>query len=136
MAKQKFTPGQVIAALNQANGLIFVAAGRLGCTSATVINYANRYPSIRDAIEEKKGRRLDVAEAKLDAAVLAGEAWAVQFLLRTQGRHRGYGESQQHEHTGRDGKDLYPVEAFVAAAIKHAKEHAGGSANGERTTGA
>ena len=34
------------------------------------------------------------------------------------------------------GKDLYPVEAFVAAAIKHARESAGGSTNGERTAGA
>jgi hypothetical protein len=130
--KQKFTPGQVIAALNHCSGLIFLAADRLGCTSRTVFNYANRYPSIRTAIDEKKGKRLDVAEAKLDAAVLAGEPWAIQFLLRTQGRDRGYGECHQHEHMGKDGRDLYPVEAFVAAAIKHAREKAGGSANGER----
>jgi hypothetical protein len=123
---QKFTAAQVIATLNQCNGLIFLAADRLGCTTATVQNYAHRYPSVRAAIEEKKGKRLDMAEAKLDQAVLDGEAWAVQFLLRTQGKHRGYGDSQQHEHTGRDGKDLYPVEAFVAAAIKHAKENANG----------
>jgi hypothetical protein len=129
---QQFTAAQVTEALNECNGLIFLAAARLGCTTMTVRNYAHRYASVRDAIEEKKGRRLDVAEAKLDAAVLAGEPWAIQFLLRTQGRDRGYGESHQHEHMGKDGRDLYPVEAFVAAAIKHARENAGGSANGER----
>jgi hypothetical protein len=133
---QQFTAAQVIAALDQCNGLIFLAAGRLGCTTMTVRNYAHRYPSVRAAIEEKRGKRLDVAEAKLDQAVLDGEAWAVQFLLRTQGKHRGYGDSRQLEHLGRDGRDLYPVEAFVAAAIKHARESAGGSANGERTAGA
>jgi hypothetical protein len=124
--KQRFTAAQVIAALKQCSGLIFRAADRLNCTSHTIINYANRYPSIRTAIDERRGRRVDIGEAKLDAAVLAGEPWAIQFLLRTQGKHRGYGDSQQHEHMGRDGKELYPVEAFVAAAIKHAKENANG----------
>jgi hypothetical protein len=134
--KQKFRPGQVIAALNQCNGLIFLAAERLGCSARTVFNYANRYPSIRAAIEEKKGKRLDVAEATLDKAVLEGEAWAVQFLLRTQGKERGYGDHQQYEYSGKDGRDLYPVEMFIAAAIKHAKQNVNGSTNGESAAGA
>jgi hypothetical protein len=130
--KQRYSICEVIAALNRCDGLIFRTAGQLGCTSMTIRNYASRYPAVRAAIEERRGRRVDIAEAKLDQAVLDGEAWAVQFLLRTQGKHRGYGDTRQLEHLGRDGSDLYPVEAFVAAAIKHAREGAGGSANGER----
>ena len=88
--KQRYTVGQVAEALDACKGLIYLAARRLGCTSATVINYTNRYPSLRAIVAEFRGRRVDAAEAALDKAVLAGEPWAVLFLLRTQGKDRGY----------------------------------------------
>ena len=90
--KQRYTVGQVAEALDACKGLIYLAARRLGCTSATVINYTNRYPSLRAIVAEFRGRRVDAAEAALDKAVLAGEPWAVLFLLRTQGKDRGYTE--------------------------------------------
>jgi hypothetical protein len=90
--KQRYTTKQVLDALNHCNGLFYLAAERLGCTRLTIRNYAKRYPKIRQAVLEKRGRRVDIAEAALDKAVLAGEGWAVQFILRTLGRSRGYGE--------------------------------------------
>lgn len=102
--RQRYTVKQIIDALNACNGLVYLAAAQLGCTSATICNYENRYPKIRALVNEKRGRRVDVAEASLDQAVLKGEAWAVQFLLRTQARDRGYGDSM--EHTGPNGAPL------------------------------
>jgi len=97
--KKRYTVKEVVAALHACQGLVYLAAEKLGCTSATIINYQNRYPSIRAVVLEKRGRRVDVAEAALDKAVLNGEAWAVQFLLRTQGKDRGYGDRQEIAHT-------------------------------------
>jgi hypothetical protein len=99
--KQRYTSEQVQNTLVACNGLVYLAAERLGCASTTICNYMNRYPSIRRVVLEKRGKRVDVAEAALDKAVLAGEAWAVQFLLKTQAKDRGYVERQ--EVTGADG---------------------------------
>jgi len=88
--KQRYTQDQVVVALKECNGLLYLAAQRLGCDPDTVTNYLNRYPRLRRIVQEHRGRRVDLAEAALDRAVLAGEAWAVQFLLRTQAKDRGY----------------------------------------------
>jgi len=45
----------------------------------------------------------DNAESALNRAVINGEAWAVCFTLKTQGKDRGYIERTQQEITGRDG---------------------------------
>jgi hypothetical protein len=90
--KEQLTPEQVIEALTATGGLAYVAAERLGVSARTVYNYANRYATVREAIQHQKGKRLDAAEASLWKAVLAGEAWAVCFYLKTQGKERGYVE--------------------------------------------
>jgi hypothetical protein len=95
--KFRYTVEQVLGALNACNGLVYLAAEKLGCTSQTICNYQNRHACIREAVLEKRGRRVDIGEAMLDKAVLAGEGWAVQFLLRTQGKDRGYVQAVQME---------------------------------------
>src|SRR5262245_6648578 len=112
--KQRYTRAEVLEALLACNGLLYLAADRLGCGSNTVINYMRRYPSLRRLVLEKRGRRVDVGEAALDRAVLAGEPWAVQFLLRTQGKDRGYVE--RSEVVGADGAPVrFTLEQAVAA---------------------
>jgi hypothetical protein len=96
--KPDFTPEQMVAALRETKGLIYLAAKRLGCHPHTVSNYAKRYPEVRDAITAQRGEMVDAGESSLYRAVLAGEAWAVQFLLKTQGKDRGYVERTEHRH--------------------------------------
>jgi hypothetical protein len=120
--KQRYTCAEVQQALIACNGLIYLAAEKLGCSSKTVLNYCGRYPSIREVVAEKRGKRVDVGEAALDKAVLAGEAWAVQFLLRTQGKDRGYVERYDHRHGG--AEDLPPIRFSLedaVAALQRAK---------------
>jgi hypothetical protein len=102
--KPKYTPEQVVAALNECEGMLFLAARRLGCHVATLHKYINRYPACREAREQKRGEFVDTAELKLLDAVRGGEAWAVCFTLKTQAKNRGYVERQ--EHTGADGGPL------------------------------
>jgi len=110
--KQRYTVEEVSAALKACNGLLFLAAEKLGCDSRTVINYLKRYARLRQEVAERRGRRVDIGEAALDQAVLAGEAWAVQFLLRTQAKDRGYVE--RSELTGADGGPLEHEHSLAA----------------------
>lgn len=104
MAKQRFTPKQVADALIETRGMVFLAAKRLGCTDDTIYNYAKRYKAVGDALRQQRGQFVDMAELKLWNAVNEGEAWAVQFALRTLGKERGYVE--RSEVTGKDGAPL------------------------------
>lgn len=111
--KQTYTPEQVIAALEATSGRAYMAADRLRCSAVTVYNYARRYKEVQDVFEHHKGKRLDIAESKLWEAVLNGEAWAVCFYLKTQGKQRGYVEKNITQHEG--GLSMQIVEEVIDA---------------------
>lgn len=96
-----YSTEQIIAALEETHGGIFVAADRIGCSYKTIERRAKDVKAVQDVIDKYRGRRVDVAEMALDKALLNGEPWAVQFTLKTQGKQRGYVERQ--EVTGADG---------------------------------
>lgn len=110
MATQKYTQKQVVAALMETKGLVYLAAKKLGCEPATIHNYAKRYAAVKEALVTARGEVVDVAEAALYKGLLAGEQWAVLFALRTLGKDRGYVERVQQEVTG---ADRGPVEIGV-----------------------
>lgn len=89
-ARPKKTKEAVRIALEKAKGRIFLAAKSLEVSGETVRKYLQRWPELQEIIEDIRGRALDVAEVALDRAVIAGEAWAVCFFLKTQGKARGY----------------------------------------------
>lgn len=102
--KPAYSAEMMIQALRDTKGMVYLAADRIGCAVNTVYNYIDRYPTVKAAFEEASGRMLDEGETKLYEHVINGDAWAVCFLLRTKGKHRGYVERQ--EVTGPDGKDI------------------------------
>jgi hypothetical protein len=112
MARERYTPGEMVAALNRSKGMVTVAARLLGCSANTVQSYINRYPSVAAARVQEREAFLDVAELALFKAVQGGEAWAVCFALKTVGKARGYVE--RTEHTGPGG-----------GAIEQRTEHSG-----------
>ena len=91
---RRFTPAQIISALTQTRGMVTLAAERLVCDAETIYNYAKRYPAVAAELKNQRERTTDIAEMKLCDAIDAGEPWAIQYYLRTQGRGRGYGEKQ------------------------------------------
>lgn len=103
---ERFTVGQVADALRETRGMKGPAARRLGCTWQTIDNYAKRHPTIATVIAEERQSMTDVAELSLYRAVQNGEAWAVCFYLKTQGKGRGYVERAQVEHSGPEGGPL------------------------------
>jgi hypothetical protein len=112
MAKTKqFKSQQIIQALNDNNGMVYISAKALGCDPKTIYNYAKDDPDVQNAIDNARGHVTDNAESKLFAAIEKGEAWAICFYLKTQGKSRGYIERQ--EISGPDGSPI-PVKQFVS----------------------
>lgn len=101
MKKEKWTAADMIRVLKEAQGMVYVAARKLGCSHQTVYNYAKRYATVQQVIDEETGHFIDTGELALKRAVLAGEGWAVCFLLKTKGKERGYVERHQLEHSGK-----------------------------------
>ena len=101
--RQKYTQAQVIDALRETKGMVYLAAKRLGCEAQTIYNYRDRYPAVRAEMEQQDGEVDDAAEMVLYKAIMAGEPWAVQFRLRTKGKGRGYVERVQNEVSGPNG---------------------------------
>ena len=109
-SRQRYTQAQVISALRDTKGMVYLAAKKLGCEAQTIYNYRDRYPAVRAEMEQQDGEVDDAAEMKLYQAIIAGEPWAVQFRLRTKGKGRGYVERVQQEVTGKDGGPLEYVQ--------------------------
>jgi DNA-binding transcriptional MerR regulator len=101
MARQReFTEAQLLAALDKSRGLLKPAATALGCSLRTVHRYCDRYPSLREHIEDLREARVDLAELKLEEAIGRGEPWAIALTLKTLGRKRGYTERIETEAAG------------------------------------
>jgi len=108
----KRTKEEVIQAVRATRGGVYQAARNLGVHASVLYDYAKRWPEILDVIREERGLLIDTAESKLHEAVNNGEAWAICFFLKTQGKSRGYVEKTQ----------------FVGDSdnpIKHEHEHGG-----------
>ena len=116
--RQRYKAEQIVDALGQSKGMVTVAARLLRCDPDTVRNYAKRYPAVEEKIREEREGMTDVAELALYKAIQSGEAWAVCFYLKTQGKGRGYVERQ--EITGADGGAI-SVEAAPARERLRAK---------------
>lgn len=100
---QSYSITQVVDALHKGGGLLAGAAQILGCTRRTIEKYADRYPTVKDAMTEAQESITDLAESKLYAAIKSGEAWAICFYLKTRGKSRGYVERTEVEHSGHIG---------------------------------
>ena len=98
-------PTELIAqALHESCGMVYVAARRIGCSSTAIYDRMKDHQELRQIVEEYRGVMIDEAEIKLKDAVLNGEPWAIQLVLRGPGKVRGYAE--RAEITGGGGKSI------------------------------
>ena len=129
--KQKFTAEQIVEALRETNGMVYQAAALLKCDSVTIYNYRDRYASVRNELEMQNGQFDDIAESKLLKAVEAGEPWAIMFRLKTKGRHRGYVEKTEVEHSGGQSLQVFSHSAALASLATRSAGHIGTSGENE-----
>jgi len=97
----KYTPQEIIDALEVSRGLIAPAARNLGCSRDTIRKYLAEYPEVAKAKADMREAVTDSAESSLYRAIEDREAWAVCFYLKTQAKDRGYAE--RAEVTGPSG---------------------------------
>jgi hypothetical protein len=90
--KPKFTVEQIVRAVRQNRGMLYLSAQSLGCSHQTILNYRHRHARVREAFAAARGEMLDVAELTLWKAINAGESWAVSYALTRLGKDRGYGD--------------------------------------------
>lgn len=95
--KPHFTAAQVIAALQETKGMMFLAAKRLGCSHETIRRYCQRYPTVQAAKDAERGEMVDTAELKLWQSIQNGEAWGIAYCLSRLGKDRGYVERVEQE---------------------------------------
>ena len=106
----KYKNASIIEALESVNGMIYLAARKLGCAPKTIYRRMAKSETIREAVEDSRGELIDISEQKLRQAVLNGEPWAVALVLKTLGKKRGYVE--RTELTGADGAELIKTIGF------------------------
>jgi len=105
---------QILDALKEVNGMVYLAARKLGCASNTIYNRMAKSPAIKEACEAARGELVDISEQKLRAAVLNGEPWAIALVVKTLGKTRGYVERQE---IASDGEITFNVK--YADGIQH-----------------
>jgi len=97
-------PELVAAKLVELSGNISGTARAFHVSRTAVQQLIKKRASLQEVLSDSREGMLDNVESALYKAALAGEAWAVCFFLKTQGKSRGYIERQ--EVTGKDGESL------------------------------
>jgi len=94
-SEDRFTPAQVIAAIESSGGITLAAAQKLRCHQRTVESYIRRYPDVREAQKWARAALLDMAIAGIIKAVRDGSLDACKFVAKTLGRDEGWSERVQ-----------------------------------------
>lgn len=98
--KVRITERNIAAALKATAGKVTLAADKLGCSFSWLYARIRASEKLQGILERERENLVDLAEIKLKQAVMNGEAWAVCFALKCQGKGRGYVEKQAIEHSG------------------------------------
>lgn len=103
--KPKLDPVKVAADLVAQDGNLSAVARRYGVSRTAVQNMIARTPALKEVVADAREGMLDDAECALYKAVRDGQAWAVCFYLKTQGKRRGYIEKDD----GAQAQDHKPL---------------------------
>jgi len=90
--KRLYSDEQIVAALTETKGMVYLAADRVGCSPDTIYARAEKSKAVKDAIRNERGKVVDTAELKLFDAIQRDEPWAIRMALMTIGKDRGYQE--------------------------------------------
>jgi DNA-binding protein Fis len=93
----KVTDDEIAEQLERSLGNITHAARALGVHGATIRGRLKKVPRLAAIAAEVRERTVDTAELQLTQAVNKGEKWAIELVLRTLGKNRGYVERVENE---------------------------------------
>ena len=95
-----FTAQQFIDAIPGTGGIVATIAKRVGCVWRTAKKYIDTYPTVQDAYMDECEAVLDLAESVVIEAINDRDMQMVRYYLSTKGKHRGYVDKQEVEHSG------------------------------------
>jgi len=98
-----YTAQQFIDAIPGTGGIVATIARRVGCVWHTAKKYIEAYPTVQQVYQDECEAVLDLAESVVIEAIHDRDMQMVRYYLSTKGKHRGYTEKQQFEHSGPDG---------------------------------
>lgn len=99
----KVTAADAAQAIKEAKGFVTTAAKRLNVSRTQLYRLINRYPTVKEALDDAREEMKDFAEAQLFKNIRDGKETSLIFYLKTQAKDRGYIERHQMEHSGPDG---------------------------------
>lgn len=90
--RNRLSDKKIIDTLRECNGLISVAARRLGTARTTIHRRVEKSKAVADALADCRSYLGDIAESQLIKAITEGKPWAIALYLKTQCKDRGYVE--------------------------------------------
>ncbi len=76
-------------------GIQAVVAQKLSVDRSAINRYINKHSDMKEVLEKEREKVIDKAEHKLFEAADKGQKWAIERILKTIGRNRGYGDHQE-----------------------------------------
>jgi len=108
MTPEKYTPEQIKDALKLANGFVYIASQNLGCDAKTIYNYMERYPEIKEYLQEIREHTNDFVESKILQRINQDADSVMIFYAKTKMKHRGYIERVENLNVERTTFDDLP----------------------------
>jgi hypothetical protein len=79
------------------------ACDMAGIHRRTYYDWCEKDPGFLDNVRDSQERLVDNVEDALMDKIADGDTTSIIFFLKTKGKHRGYVEKQQTEHSGNVG---------------------------------
>ena len=95
-----------IEALKKTLGNVSKACEAVGISRGHFYEWVKEDEAFAQSLKDVREKTVDIAETALQKLIQEGNPTAIIFFLKTQAKDRGYREGM--EHTGADGKDLFP----------------------------
>jgi len=99
-APEKASVKKILRAIPGTGGLISAIATKLKVHYHTVLNYEDRYETVRRAIQEERDKILDKAESNLFVRIQEGDEDTSKWFLARKGKNRGYAEKTEQKIEG------------------------------------
>lgn len=96
-APARFAVDDLAQAIRAQNGIVSLAAKQLGVTRKALYDRIQAEPELQAVLQEARETVLDFAEGHLLAKIKSGDLGAICFLLKCQGKARGWIERPESE---------------------------------------
>jgi hypothetical protein len=83
---------KAIKAIEGSGGFVTQIAKRLDCSRKHFYSLMDKYPTVREALEDEREKLKDMTEGELLKKIRGGNMTAIIFYLKTQAKDRGYVE--------------------------------------------